>query len=77
MYLEKDKLAHIFVSYSIVLTLAQVLPLLVVIILTVLVGVAKEIYDYYYPKIHTADIKDIIADIVGVAIATVYILLTK
>jgi hypothetical protein len=43
-------------------------------IVVFLVGVGKEVYDYFHPQKHTCDIKDLFADCMGIiAVTSVYI----
>jgi len=42
-------------------------------IVVLLIGIGKEVYDYFHPKKQTCDIKDFLADFLGVlAVTTVY-----
>jgi Fe2+ transport system protein B len=41
-------------------------------IIALSIGVAKEIWDYFHPKTHTCDIKDLGADFIGVASVAVF-----
>ena len=67
---QKDKQKHIFGSALLVVLLYFVLKSLFLAgVGALVVGVGKEVYDHFHPKKHTADIKDILADIVGILIA--------
>ncbi len=37
----------------------------------------QEVYDHFYPKKHTANIKDILADAIGIAVVVVGILIIQ
>jgi hypothetical protein len=44
-------------------------------IIVFIIGLGKEVYDYFHPKTHTCDIKDLLADCVGIAtVSIVYFL---
>lgn len=70
-----DKLLHILVSYALTLTFALAIPLSYAVGATLLIGVAKEIYDKLHPAAHTADVMDFAADAIGIAAATAVFLL--
>lgn len=67
-YIGLDGMAHIIVSAVLLLALQMFLPWYVSVPVTLLIGVAKEvIYDKWMRK-GTPQWKDIICDIVGIAI---------
>ena len=71
---QKDKQLHIVASA--ILTIAIYLLTKSLIIAgagALLVGIGKEVYDYYHPKKHTADTKDVLADVIGIMVATLII----
>lgn len=70
-----DKLLHILMCFGLTLALALVLPPQYAVVIVLLLGAAKEIYDYRYPLTHTADVMDFVADVVGIAAASACVLL--
>lgn len=69
---QRDKQGHIFACWALTLTLALVLPLQAAIPLVLVAGIAKEVWDYYNPP-SVADVLDLLANIVGIAIACVFV----
>ena len=71
---QKDKQLHMLGS-AILTIVAYLLvkSLSYAVIGTLAIGIVKEIYDYFHPKKHTADIKDIFADMIGITIASLVI----
>ena len=65
--LAEDKLRHIIVSAIIAVVLNLILPWWVAGLLTLAIGVGKEVYDKLSGKGH-AEWKDLVADVVGVVI---------
>ena len=70
-----DKFLHYSVSFGITLLLIWFLPYFHIAwwwspIAAFGVGVAKEIYDFFHPKTHTCDIKDLMADCIGIIAMT-------
>lgn len=63
----EDKLKHIVVSAIICVALNLILPWWVAAILTLCVGIGKEVYDKVTGKGHP-EWKDLVADIVGIII---------
>jgi len=59
-----DKVYHFVISYSLLLTFSLVLSLAVSVAVVFLIGVLKEIYDYRDYGLF--DIKDLVADAVGI-----------
>lgn len=68
-----DKWAHFFASAFLVLAISQFLPFWAGILVAVVLGIAKEIYDAQTGG--KMEIKDLLADLLGVAIATLIVLL--
>jgi len=62
-----DKYKHFVVSFAIVFVLKLVLTLTMAIAITLLIGVLKEVYDYYF-KTTGFDWYDILADITGIIV---------
>jgi len=62
-----DKLLHFLVSFYIAMTFSAILPLLIAVGITVLIGLLKELWD----KKHGGEcsLYDFVADIIGVAMA--------
>lgn len=65
--LSEDKLRHIVVSAIIAVALNLILPWWVAGILTLCIGVGKEVYDKVSGKGHP-EWKDLLADLVGILI---------
>ena len=65
--LSEDKLRHIVVSAIIAVALNLILPWRVAGILTLCIGVGKEVYDKVSGKGHP-EWKDLLADLVGILI---------
>jgi len=75
----KDKFLHYSVSAGITLFFIWFLPFVHIAwwwspIITFLIGIVKEGYDYFHPKTHTCDIKDLVADTIGIAAFTIFYL---
>lgn len=73
----KDKFLHIMVSAVLTMIFIWCCLLFKVSwwispIVVVLIGVGKEIYDRFYPRTHTCDIKDFLADSIGIVAITVF-----
>jgi len=73
----KDKFLHVGVSAGLTLLFIWLLPFIHVMwwwspIFILLIGAGKECYDYYHPKMHTCDIKDFMADFIGVSAVTIF-----
>ncbi len=66
-FLTEDKLKHIVVSAIIAVALNLILPWWVAAILTLAIGVGKEVYDKVTGKGHP-EWKDLVADLVGIII---------
>lgn len=62
-----DFMLHVGCSIIIYLALAEVYSTKKTIILTLMVGIAKELFDYYYQH-ETFDLTDICNDIVGICL---------
>lgn len=67
MRFTEDKLKHIVVSAIIAVTLNLFLPWWVAGLLTLAIGVGKEVYDKLSGKGH-AEWEDLVADLVGIVI---------
>ena len=75
----KDKFLHVAVSAGLTLLFIWLLSFIHIAwwfapIITLLIGISKEIYDYFHPKTHTCDIKDLMADALGIASVTIFYL---
>lgn len=68
-----DKWAHLFASAFLVLAVSHFLPFWAGITVAVVLGIAKELYDAKTGG--KIEIKDLLADLLGVAIATLIVLL--
>ena len=68
-----DKVAHFSVSGLLVFAFDKFLPIWAALSLVVIIGIAKELYDAKMGG--KFEIKDILADLLGVAIATLIILI--
>ena len=66
-FLTEDKLKHVVVSAIIAVALNLFLPWWVAAILTLAIGVGKEVYDKVTGKGHP-EWKDLLADLVGILI---------
>ena len=67
MSIEKDKLLHIVVSAIIMTVLGLILPTLVAALVTLCVGISKELYDKVSGK-GNPELMDIIYDCIGILI---------
>lgn len=63
----EDKLKHIVVSAIIMVALSLVLPKWVAAIITLTIGIGKEVYDKVSKK-GWAEWKDLVADLIGIVI---------
>jgi hypothetical protein len=75
----KDKFLHVSVSAGLTLLFIWLLPFIHIAwwfssIIVLVIGACKELYDYYHPKTHTCDIKDFMADAIGVGAITIFYL---
>jgi len=69
-----DKLQHVLgcaILTSLICSLPSELALFVAGPVVLLVGLGKEVYDYLHPADHTADIKDVYADTLGILIVLI------
>lgn len=76
MRLSEDKLKHIVLSAIIAVVLNLILPWWVAAILTLAIGVGKEVYDKVSGKGHP-EWKDLLADVVGIVVGLSIGLLTS
>jgi hypothetical protein len=51
--------------------IAAVVSTLIAAHITLHIGIGKEVFDFYHPATHTADIWDIVADAIGVDLAVI------
>lgn len=70
-----DGLLHIGCSFFICLVVGAFLPIWAAAGITLLIGVAKEIFDLLHPESHSAEWKDLICDAIGIAVGCGIILL--
>jgi hypothetical protein len=75
----KDKFLHVTVSAGLTLIFIWLLPYIHIAwwfapIIIFLIGLSKEIYDRFHPKKHTCDIKDVMADCIGISAVTIFYL---
>ena len=68
-----DKIAHFAVSGLLVFVFGKFLPIWVASILVLVLGIAKEVYDAKMGG--KIDLRDLLADLLGVAMATIVILI--
>ena len=73
-YINVDGLLHITVSALIILFFGGFLSLYASAIIAVVVGIAKEMYDYFSRK-GTAELHDVICDLIGIALGSLIWLL--
>jgi len=76
---KKDKFLHYIISAGLTLLLIMLFNFVhfhwwISPIFVALVGIGKEIYDKLHPKKHTCDIKDLIADFIGIASVSIFYL---
>ena len=64
---KEDKLKHIVISAVIMVLLSLFLPKLIAAIITLAIGIGKELYDKYTGK-GCAEWEDLLSDLVGIAI---------
>lgn len=67
MKITEDKLKHIVVSAIIMVTLNLILPTWIAALITLSIGIGKEVYDKVSGK-GCAEWKDLLADLVGILI---------
>ena len=65
-------LLHFFASAFLVVFCAGVVAPAWAVLLTFVLGILKEVADYFLPK-HSADMKDIFCDIVGIGAGTILV----
>ena len=75
-YFGQDGLAHILASLVLCAVLAAFLPWWAAVLIALAIGIAKELVWDLWLKKGTAEWRDIIADVVGIAIGVVLVLLT-
>lgn len=71
-FMTEGGLLHFFASASLVVFLAGVVAPAWAVLLTFALGVLKEVADYFLPN-HSADMKDIFCDIVGIGAGTILV----
>jgi hypothetical protein len=64
-----DKLKHAMVGFIIVTLFVAMGHGRMGLVIAILAGVAKEIYDYFHPQNHTCDGLDILSTITGALVA--------
>jgi hypothetical protein len=74
-----DKFLHIGFSAGITITLIGFFNIIHVYwwlspIIAFMIGIGKEIYDYFHPKNHTCDIMDLLSDLIGAGSITIFYL---
>lgn len=74
MKIPTDKLLHVETSAIIVVLISLILPIWVAAIITLLIGVGKEIWDKYHNG--TPEWKDILADAIGIGFGSLVSWLT-
>ena len=74
MKIPTDKLLHAETSAIIVVLISLLLPIWVAAIITLLIGVGKEIWDKYHNG--TPEWKDILADVIGIGFGSLVAWLT-
>ena len=68
--IRKDKLQHFIVGLGIAsLSLTFGFNQIIAFVLVSIFGIGKEVYDYFHPKKHTADLFDAFATILGGGLA--------
>lgn len=80
-----DKILHVFVSMVVMLFVTALLSLVLGFwlssalgaIITISVGLGKEVYDEAHPEEHNAEWKDILADFIGVILGFLPLLLMQ
>lgn len=65
--LPSDKLLHSICSLLLVIVLSLIFPIWASVLITLFIGISKEVYDKVSKKGH-AEIKDLIADLIGILI---------
>ena len=71
-FMTEGGLLHFFASAFLVVFLAGVVAPAWAVLLTFVLGILKEIADYIIPN-HSADMKDIFCDIVGIGAGTILV----
>lgn len=71
-----DKALHFITSYSLTLSTALYLPLWVAVAATLIVGVGKEVFDKVSGK-GSAEFGDLLADVAGILVAALAVLLSR
>ena len=71
-FMTEGGLLHFFASAFLVVFLAGVVAPAWAVLLTFVLGILKEIADYILPN-HSADMKDIFCDIVGIGAGTILV----
>lgn len=75
--MERDKIKHATINYIIVVALSLLWCNIGAILTAVVVSVAKEIYDKYKTNATGFDLRDLIADGVGIVLGLTTILILK
>lgn len=71
-FMTEGGLLHFFASAFLVVFLAGVVAPAWAVLLTFVLGILKEVADYFLPN-HSADMKDIFCDIVGIGAGTILV----
>ena len=71
---QRDKQLHIITNIGGLIFFQIFMPLRCALQLQILIGIDKEIYDFYHPATHTCDVWDIVADCIGCYTGVVLVL---
>lgn len=75
--MERDKIKHTAINYIIVVALSLLWCTIGAILAAVIVSVGKEIYDKYKTNATGFDLRDLIADGVGIVLGVLTILIVQ
>lgn len=76
-YFGQDGLAHILVSLILCVVFGVFLPLWIAVLITLVIGLIKELVWDLWLKKGTAEWRDIVSDAVGIVLGVVLVLLNK
>jgi hypothetical protein len=74
-FTQRDKQLHALGCFGLTIVLSTVMPLSCAVQAVILIGIGKEVYDLQHPLSHTADVMDILADVIGIYAGAAFVLL--
>ena len=76
-WFREDGLQRLVVSTLILVALGWIRPFWIPVLVTILIGAGKEVYDYFHQETHSAEWHDFICDLIGIAFGCLFVLLNS